>query len=123
MIKFVLASSAALALATAAPALAQVLADQYRHNQNGSSTFDSIDPTRTDPGSARDRYEPAPHRRHSASNGRALEKAATLTPAPMIHLRLTRRKEKVVDSLTLQRGWRSTLLDVSRTSIAVTCQR
>lgn len=69
MIKFVLASSAALALATAAPALAQVLADQYRHNQNGSSTFDSIDPTRTDPGSARDRYEPAPHRRHSASNG------------------------------------------------------
>jgi hypothetical protein len=54
---------------------------------------------------------------------RALEKAATLTPAPMIHLRLTRCKEKVVDSLTLQRGWRSTLLDVSRTSIAVTRQR
>jgi hypothetical protein len=82
MIKFILRGSAALALATATPALAQVLSDQNHHNQNGSSTFDSIDPNRTDPGSARDRYSPAPHRRHRGSDGASTGERGTFDSGP-----------------------------------------
>jgi hypothetical protein len=83
MSKFVLMGSAALALAfaTAAPALAQIRTDESRHNQNGSSTFDSIDPTRTDPGSGRD-YSPRRHRRHSGSNGASSGERGTFDSGP-----------------------------------------
>ena len=82
MIKFVFMGSAALALATATPALAQISTDQSRHHQDGSSTFDSIDPTRTDPGSARDHYSPAPYRRHSGSNGASTGERGTFDSGP-----------------------------------------
>jgi len=79
MIKFVLAGSAALTFAIATPALA----DQSRHYQDGSSTFDSIDPTRTDPGSARDRYyAPAPERRYRGSNGASTGERGTFDSGP-----------------------------------------
>jgi hypothetical protein len=77
MIKLVLMGSAALALAAATPALA----DHNRYHQNGSSTFDSIDPTRTDPGSTRDRYS-YPDRRHRGSNGASTGERGTFDSGP-----------------------------------------
>lgn len=82
MIKFILAGSAALAFATATPALAQVLADRYRYDQNGGSTFDSIDPLRTDPGTARDRYYPEPRARHTGSDGASTGERGTFDSGP-----------------------------------------
>jgi len=84
MSKFVLMGSAALAfaLATAAPALAQIRTDGSRHNQGGSSTFDSIDPTRTDPGSGRDYSPPMRHRRHLGSNGASSGERGTFDSGP-----------------------------------------
>ena len=81
MIKFVIASSVALAIVT--PAVAQNSRDQYRGNQNGGSTFDSIDPLRTDPGSTRGRYTSEPYgRRSGSSNGASSGERGTFDSGP-----------------------------------------
>jgi hypothetical protein len=80
MIKFVIASSVALAIVT--PAVAQNSRDQYRENQNGGSTCDSIDPLRTDPGSARGRYTPEPYGRRSGSNEASSGERGTFDSGP-----------------------------------------
>jgi len=84
MSKLILMGSAALALAlaAAAPALAQIRTDGSRYNQGGSSTFDSIDPTRTDPGSRRDYSAPRHNGRHSGSNGASSGERGTFDSGP-----------------------------------------
>ena len=97
MIKFVIASSVALAIVT--PAVAQNSRDQYRGNQNGGSTFDSIDPLRTDPAAPAAAIPPILMVDAQALlTERAVENAAPSTLAPTIRLRLLRRREKVVDN-------------------------
>ena len=82
MSKFVLTASAALAVTLATAAPARILADESRHNQSGTSTFDSFDPSRTDPGSARGHSAPAPHRKHSGSNGASTGESGTSDSGP-----------------------------------------
>lgn len=82
MSKFVLMASAALAVTLATAAPARILADESRHNQSGTSTFDSFDPSRTDPGSARGHSAPAPHRKHSGSNGASTGESGTFDSGP-----------------------------------------
>ena len=60
----------------AAPAFAQV-----RTKDSGTSTFDSNDPTRTDPGSARGRRDDRDYRR-SGSNGASNGERGTFNSGP-----------------------------------------
>jgi hypothetical protein len=77
MIKFILVGSAALTLVAATPALAQ-----GRQDQNGSSTFDSNDPTRTDPGAVRRDDIHKPYGKHSGANGASSGERGTFDSGP-----------------------------------------
>jgi len=82
MTKLSFAIALILSLTAIVPVSAQTAADRHRPHPDSGATFDSIDPLRTDSGSARDRYSPAPHRRHLGSNGASTGERGTFESGP-----------------------------------------
>ncbi len=72
--------SLALLLAISSPAWAQIREESPRSG-NGS-TFDSIDPNRTDPGIAYERNAPDRYQRRSGSNGASSGERGTFESGP-----------------------------------------